>query len=146
MSTSPEALIGFRLWRLALAWQRQINRELKDLELTHVQFMALSGIDCLCQGDSCVSQAALAQHTGSDVMTTSSVVRTLERRDLVRRDQHPTDARARSLHLTPQGEGRLAEARPRVAELDSLLLPERDDSLSAALTNLSHRLRQAAER
>jgi DNA-binding MarR family transcriptional regulator len=43
-------------------------------------------------------------------MMTSQVVRKLEARGLVTREPHPTDARARHLALTPQGERLLAVA------------------------------------
>ena len=33
---------GFRLWQLSNAWQRHVADLLKDLEITHVQYLLLS--------------------------------------------------------------------------------------------------------
>jgi DNA-binding MarR family transcriptional regulator len=45
----------------------------------------------------------LAEHAVTDPMMTSQVLRALEGRGLLRRGQHPTDARARALSVTKAG-------------------------------------------
>jgi len=53
--------------------------------------------------DGPVSQRQLADHAVTDPMMTSQVLRTLERRGLVRRAPHPDDKRAWSLTATAAG-------------------------------------------
>ena len=46
-------------------------------------------------GGQVLSQALVAAHANTDAVMTSEVLRTLERKALVRRLPHPTDARAK---------------------------------------------------
>ena len=54
-------------------------------------------------GDQLPSQAQVAAHAAADVMMTSSVLRTLERRGLVTRSPDPADARVKRLAVTEAG-------------------------------------------
>lgn len=109
---------GFMLWQTANAWQRAARAALGPVGLTYVQVVLLAGLAELVAEGARVSQAALAQALGADVMMTSQVLRALEADGLVRRDRDPDDTRARTLALTPEGEARLAEAVPLLALLD----------------------------
>src|SRR5215207_4012874 len=101
--SSPQESPGFLLWKVTNLWQRRQRAALKSLDLTHVQFVLLAGIAWLSRDDEPVTQAGLAQHAQMDPMMTSQVVRTLERKELVRRVPHPLDSRAKSLNATSQG-------------------------------------------
>lgn len=105
MSASrPEVSPGFLLWRATLRWQRDIAAALKPYDLTHVQFVLLVSTWWLGEnGDGPPSQAQVAAHAAADVMMTSSVLRTLERRELVRRSPDPADARVKRLTVTEAG-------------------------------------------
>jgi len=108
------------LWRATLAWQRAVRAALAPHELTHVQFVLLASLWWLAsQTGSPPSQRELAEQAGTDPMMTSQVVRKLEARGLVTRAPHPTDARARHLALTPQGERLLAGALADVEAADA---------------------------
>jgi DNA-binding MarR family transcriptional regulator len=95
---------GFLLWHATLRWQRLIAAALRPLELTHVQFVLLAVLWWFTEvrGER-PTQRALADQAGTDPMMTSQVLRTLEGRGLLERPQHPSDARARELRLTPAG-------------------------------------------
>ena len=70
-------------------------------------------------------------------MTTSTVVRGLEKRGLVSRSEHPTDARAHSLELTTAGEVLLRVTRELVEEIDQDMFgDEIVDDLAGPLTAL----------
>jgi DNA-binding MarR family transcriptional regulator len=102
---------GYQLWLAANAWQRIIRKALEPLNITHVQLVLLASIDLLGQNEVCVTQAQVARFAASDENMTSQVIRSLAERGLVTRVEHPTDARARSLALTPAGEKLLEEAK-----------------------------------
>jgi DNA-binding MarR family transcriptional regulator len=88
-----------------------VRAALAPHELTHVQFVLLASLWWLASNTGTPpSQRELAEHAGTDPMMTSQVVRKLEARGLVTRTPHPTDARARHLALTPEGERLLAGA------------------------------------
>ena len=104
---------GAALWRTANLWRRRQRAALKGAGLTPSQFLLLQGL--AERGDrQAVTQAALAQHCGADVMMTSQLLRELERMKLVRREAHPSDSRAVALGLTDRGRQRLDRASPAV--------------------------------
>lgn len=95
---------GFLLWEVGNLWQRIITNELSKIELTPVQFYLLSGLKKLCIGDECaVKQIDLARFTQMNAMMTSNVLRTLEKKMLIKRVAHPNDSRAIILELTKAG-------------------------------------------
>ena len=99
---SAEDSIGLQLWRVTNRWQAAIRAALRPFELTHVQFVLLASLTWL-DAEGPVTQRHLAVHAGTDPMMTSQVLRVLESRQLVRRDPHPTDLRARALVVTTAG-------------------------------------------
>lgn len=109
---------GFLLWQVSNLWQRRIKRALEPVGLTHVQFMLLAGIYYLHSRGENVTQIRLAGHAGTDKMMTSNVVRTLEKKELIVREVHPTDSRAKLLEITTRGRQLLKEAGPLVEETD----------------------------
>lgn len=100
---TPEESPGFVLWLVSNQWQRQQRAALKDFDITHGQFVLLAGLAWLEETQTAVSQVDLANHTGIDVMMTSDLVRKLEAKDLLRRETHPDDSRAKAIKLTDQG-------------------------------------------
>jgi MarR family transcriptional regulator, organic hydroperoxide resistance regulator len=100
----PGASPGFALWRVAAVWQRRVRAALQEVELTHAQFVLLVSSAWLqAAGDQPVTQALVSAHANTDAVMTSEVLRTLERKKLVRRQPHPTDARAKHIVLTTSG-------------------------------------------
>jgi DNA-binding MarR family transcriptional regulator len=110
---------GFMLWQVANGWQRTARAALGPIGLTYVQAVLLAGLAERLASGAKVSQAALAQSLGADVMMTSQVLRTLEAAGFIRRDRDPGDTRARTLALTDAGETKLNEAMPVLAEIDA---------------------------
>ncbi len=137
---------GYQLWLATNAWQRIIRKALEPLELTHVQFVMLASVDLLddCrdkavadESSPCVTQAIVSRFAGTDENMTSQVVRSLAARGLVTRIEHPSDARARRLALTPAGAQLLAEAKAAILPAkDRFFSPLGDQS--AELANLLH--------
>ncbi len=101
---------GFLLWQVANLWQRQIRAALAPLGLTHVQFVLLASLAWLGDDPGGVTQVRLATHAKTDIMMTSKVLRTLERKGLLRRTLHAADARANAIELTPEGQALSARA------------------------------------
>lgn len=118
----PAASPGFALWRVATVWQRAVRAALVELELTHAQFVLLTSAAWLeaesgKHGEP-VTQAAIASHASTDAVMTSEVLRTLERRELVRRSSHPGDARARCIAVTAAGRRLVRRAVAKVEAVD----------------------------
>lgn len=105
---------GAALWRAANLWRRRQRAALEGFGVTPSQFLLLQGL-AEHAARHVVTQAALAQRCGADVMMTSQLVRDLERMNLVRREAHPTDSRAVALGLTARGRQCVDRASPAVA-------------------------------
>ena len=98
-----EESTGFLLWQVTNLWQREIKKALEQYELTHSQFVLLASIHWLTLEEQSVTQILLSNHTKIDPMTTSTVLRTLQTKGLVRRQEHETDTRAKTVGLTEVG-------------------------------------------
>jgi DNA-binding MarR family transcriptional regulator len=97
MKTGHEIAMALRAAYLAL--HRRSDAQFARHGVTADQFVILSA---LADGDA-VTQRQLARRTLSDPNTVRAMLLLLEKRGLICRDQHPTDARARTTALTPKG-------------------------------------------
>lgn len=123
------------------AWARRV-----DPVMTGPQFAVLSAIRAYPGAD----QSSLASAVALDTSTMGDVCRRLDRRGLIRREESPTDARAKLLTLTVDGEQALDEVYRRARSLDEALLaefpPERRGEIAGLLNTLGeHWERVAAE-
>ncbi len=99
----PEDSPGFLLWQVTNSWQRLIRQVLKEIGLTHVQFVLLTAVEWLNNSKIPATQKEVSRFANTDVMMTSQVIRALERKGLIIRAEHPEDTRAYFLQMTSQG-------------------------------------------
>jgi DNA-binding MarR family transcriptional regulator len=88
-----------RLRDAYLAWHRMANAHFERLGVTADQFVVLS---LLAEGEG-VTQRELVERASSDANTIGEMLTRLEKKQLVRRQPHPKDGRARCVFLTPRG-------------------------------------------
>jgi len=100
---TAEESSGFLLWQVTTLWQRGIKKSLDTIDITHPQFVLLASLLWLSRQQEAVTQIDLSNHSKIDPMTTSTVIRTLEKKQLIERQEHHTDTRAKSISLTEQG-------------------------------------------
>jgi DNA-binding MarR family transcriptional regulator len=115
---TPESSAGFLMWKATQLWQRGIKHSLEEHKLTHSQFVTLACILSLREKNEEVTQSMLSSHTRMDAMTVSIVMRTLQKKKLVKRSKHSYDTRAKAVDLTPQGEKVCKLAIARVEKFD----------------------------
>lgn len=106
----PEDSPGYLLGQLTMLWQRKQKRVLDPLDLTHTQFVLLCAIAWLSRESDQVTQVDIANQGNADRMMVSKVLRTLEEKNFITRHEHPTDTRAKTIRLTPDGEVVLQKA------------------------------------
>ena len=94
---------GFLLWQATNLWQREIRKALEQYDITHSQFVLLASTYWLSLQNKEVTQVLLSGHTKIDPMTTSTVLRTLQSKGLLQRQEHSTDTRAKTVILTDKG-------------------------------------------
>lgn len=94
---------GFLLWQVTSLWQRHLNALLKGHKLTHAQFVVLASAYWLQTKSPSVTQVQIASHAKIDVMLTSNILRTLEKKQLISRSHSKTDTRAKEVTVTQKG-------------------------------------------
>jgi DNA-binding MarR family transcriptional regulator len=132
----PSASPGFLLWRVAMVWQRKLRAALVDVGLTHAQFVLLASAGWLEaqaaeQNGEPVTQTLIAAHASTDAVMTSEVLRTLERKRLIQRLPHPSDARAKHIVLTSAGRRLVRKAIALVEAADEEFFGARGPELEA---------------
>ena len=83
-----------------LLMHRRADAHFADVGVTADQFVLLSAL----AGAGAVTQQELANQISSDPNTLRAMLLLLEKKQLLRREPHPTDGRARLVSLTPEGE------------------------------------------
>jgi DNA-binding MarR family transcriptional regulator len=115
---NAEDSTGFLLWQVTNLWQREIRKALEQYDLTHSQFVLLASIHWLALQKKDVTQVLLSVHTKIDPMTTSTVLRTLQAKGLLKRKEHSTDTRAKTVILTDLGKQVIKQAIVTVEDFD----------------------------
>ena len=115
---SPNDSPGYLLGQLTMLWQRKLKKVLDPLNLTQTQFALLAALGWLSKTNDAVTQVDIADQSNSDRMMVSKVLRTLEEKKFISRQEHPTDTRAKAVELTNEGAEVLQKALTAVENAD----------------------------
>ncbi len=126
----PEKSPGFLLWQVTNLWQREIKKTLAPYNITHSQFVLLASIYWFTLKKQGITQIILSAHTKIDPMTTSTVLRTLQQKMLVSRQEHETDTRAKTVMLTEAGKKTIKKAVVAVEQFDKDFFSTLDKKLA----------------
>lgn len=107
---SPEESPGYLLGQVTLVWQRRQKKVLDPLGLTQTQFVLLAALAWLSRDNDSVTQVDIANQGNADRMMVSKVLRTLEEKNFIAREEHASDTRAKTVKLTTKGEQVLQKA------------------------------------
>jgi len=138
---SPEDSPGYLLGQLTMLWQRKIKKVLDPLDLTQTQFVLLAAVSWLSKNSDSVTQIDIAIQSNSDKMMVSKVLRTLQDKGFITRQEHNTDTRAKTITLTSSGASVLQKALTEVenADLDFFALGNKLASFNSSMVNLIDR-------
>jgi len=143
ISDTPRSQFGIRFSLLARRWRRALDIRLAEAGLTDATWVPLVHLHQTGGG---LTQKELAALVGIDG---SSLVRLLDilcRQGLAERRVDERDSRARLVHLTEQGENRVAEIRRELAKGEKEMLADlSDDDIATMLRSfdsIEHRLSQ----
>jgi DNA-binding MarR family transcriptional regulator len=138
----PEESSGFLLWQVTNLWQREIKKALEQFGLTHSQFVLMASIHWLTLHKQEVTQIVLSDHTKIDPMTTSTVLRTLQQKGFIQRQEHSTDTRAKTVELTEEGKKVVKKAVITVEKFDNMFFSSLGKKTTELNKNLLTLLRQ----
>lgn len=91
------------LWQVYSDWQNGKNIIIGEYDITSPQMTILTAIYWLIQNGRDTIQVAIADAAKMDKMTTSTVLRTLQKKGLITRTEHTIDTRAKVVSLTQKG-------------------------------------------
>lgn len=121
--------IGYLLWTIMRLWQRERQKFLDEYNTTVSQLELLGGIYYLNKTRGETTQIVLSQETGIDPMTTSTILRNLEKKGLVIRKPSKTDTRARIVEPTEKGNNLLFSAIKEMKESQNKFIKDIDQDL-----------------
>lgn len=99
----PQIDIGYLIWNILKFWQRGKHRILEEFGITVSQLEVMGAIYNCTKHHEEVTQVILSQETNIDPMTISTILRNLQKKELIKRTESPTDTRARIVELTNKG-------------------------------------------
>jgi len=133
---SPNDSPGYLLAHLTMLWQRKQKKALDPLDLTHTQFVLLASLSWLSRESNAVTQVDIANQSNADRMMVSKVLRTLEEKKFITRQEHETDTRAKTIQLTNAGRETLQQAIIAVENTDKDFFATIEANLLAFNTNM----------
>lgn len=133
---SPNDSPGYLLGQLTLLWQRKQKKVLDPLDLTQTQFALLCALAWLSNESNNVTQIDIANQTNFDRMMVSKVLRTLETKKFVTRQEHEIDTRAKTIRLTSNGETILQKAIIEIENADIEFFASLDNKLAQYNKNM----------
>lgn len=133
---SPNDSPGYLLGQVMMLWQRKQKKVLDPLYLTQTQFVLLTALGWLSKKNKSVTQVDIANQSNADRMMVSKVLRTLEEKGFITRQEHKTDTRAKTIRLTTKGEIVLQEAIIAVENADLNFFATLDNKLLSFNKNM----------
>lgn len=109
---------GFLFIRAYNSWYTQIQKALRIIDLTHPQFIVLTVAAYLQNHGENPTQKMIADYASIDVMTTSQILRLLEKKQFIQRKQHPSDTRAKIIFLLDEGQEKVNQGLPLIEHID----------------------------
>jgi len=135
---APENAVGFVMWRIVGRYQREMDRALAAIDLTHLQFMLLAIVAWFGRSGLAVTQIDLARSGGIQPMQVSQTIRVLETKKLLSRMRSSTDTRAKRVEVTSAGLKSLRNAMPIAIEVQRKLFGESGRPGGALLRTMRH--------
>jgi DNA-binding MarR family transcriptional regulator len=127
---------GFLFIKAYNKWYAEIQKTLRTIGLTHSQLVILTVIAYFQNQGENPTQKMVADHSSIDVMTTSQIVRLLEKKQYVQRTQHPTDTRAKTILLLDAGREKVNQGIPLIENIDALYFGKLENDLPAFMESL----------
>jgi DNA-binding MarR family transcriptional regulator len=119
----PDDAAGFAIWKLSLAYQRRAEASLRNLGLTHTQFVILVLSAWLAHVQGEVNHGDIAKISGVQVAQVSLMIKALRIKKLVVQHMSTEDTRVRVVTVTTAGLKLLAKAIPMMGQLQAELWP-----------------------
>ena len=111
-------------WRVIHRFEREIERALAPLGLTHLQFTVLALVAWTEKEGGTASQAELARFSGIHAMQVSNVLKALEQKGMIDRSVVPSSARTKAVRIARNGLDALSAAFPLAIDVQQRMFGE----------------------
>jgi DNA-binding MarR family transcriptional regulator len=129
-SKKPKEDVGYLIWRVSKYWQRGKQKLLDEFGLTSSQMELLGAIYHMSKHHRMeTTQIILSQVTDIDPMTTSTILRNLEKKGFISRKESTTDTRARIVDVTDTGAQLFEMAIAKVKDKQRILFENMDTEI-----------------
>ena len=146
LSEAPAESLGVLINRVAKAWREELDRRLRPLGLTRVQWQALL---LIARAEGGLTQREIAHHLDIGAPATVALVDRMERDGLVERTAVPGDRRRNAVRTTPASRRLLARIEAAAGTLRREILGgltrAEIDTLHALLTKAHGRIEALRE-
>ena len=136
----PEDSPGFLLWQTTMVWQRQIKRALEPYDISHAQFVIMATLMWFESHHYDTTQILIINWSKLDKMTVSTSLKKLAERGYVKRIEHKTDTRAKSVSLTKKGKDMVRILVPIVEKIDDSFFGTTTQNEQKSLINILAKL------
>lgn len=120
---------GNLIRKIMKMWRRAVSRRIEEFNVTVPQLELLGAILYLRSENIETTQIALSLETDTDPMTTSTIIRNLQKKGLITRVESKTDTRARIVDLTEEGSRIVHESKNRLIALHNEITTDELDRL-----------------
>jgi len=121
--------IGYLIWKIFKFWQRGKHKILDEYGITVSQLEVMGAIYHMKKTEKEVTQILLSQETDIDPMTISTILRNLQKKGLITRNESKTDTRARVVEITDAGNELFVKAITKVKEEQKYLFRNVDQDI-----------------
>ncbi|KJV26401.1 MarR family transcriptional regulator [Luteibacter yeojuensis] len=118
---APQHAPGFVMWRVVHRYQRAMDAALRDLDLTHLQFVTLALVAWLGREGGAGTQADIARMGDIHPMQVSLMLKALQAKGMVHRQTAKGAGPAKQVHVTAAGLKALRGAMPRAIDVQRTL-------------------------
>jgi DNA-binding MarR family transcriptional regulator len=134
-------IMDILMWRVIKLFLKNKKQILERLSLTCSQFEILSAIHYLQKFKAGIIQAELSERTGIDPMTTSTILRNLEKKGFITRSRSVVNTRTVEVMLTTNGVELLEKAYQQIRSSSELIYKDVNKKyLASQLAKLSDKL------
>lgn len=136
----PEDSPGFLLWQTTMVWQRQIKKALEPYDISHAQFVIMATLMWFEAHHYDITQILIINWSKLDKMTVSTSLKKLAELEYVKRIEHKTDTRAKSVSLTKKGKDMVRILVPIVEKIDDSFFGTTTQKEQKSLINILAKL------
>ena len=137
---TPEESPGFLLWQTTIIWQRRIKNALESYGISHSQFVIMALLLWCEETNLEPIQSFIVNKTKLDKMTVSKALKKLVTEEMVKRNEHSHDTRAKLVCLTKKGKTLIKKIVPIVEGVDQKFFDVINKENQKTLINFLRRL------